>query len=100
MTEALEVTTFRLAGSRTAEDFVAANDDINAYLKRQPGFRWRRITRHDDGTVIDIVAWDSIADAEAGANGIVTEMRHAAVHAMIDQGTVDWRLVPVLQHTA
>ncbi|UDL91416.1 hypothetical protein LGH82_09270 [Mesorhizobium sp. PAMC28654] len=98
MTETLEVTTFRLVGSHTAEDFVAANDDVNTYLKRQLGFCWRRITQHDDGTIIDILAWETMANAEAGANGIVTEMRGSPVHAMIDHGTVDWRLVPVLQH--
>ena len=38
---------------RTGAEFVTANDDINAYLKRQPGFRWRRITQHGDGTNAD-----------------------------------------------
>jgi hypothetical protein len=94
----LEITTFKLAGSSGAE-FVTANDDINVYLKSQPGFRWRRITQHGDGTVIDIVAWDTMAEAEAGARGITTAMRHSPVHSSIDMRTVDWRLVTVLQHT-
>jgi hypothetical protein len=98
MPEVLEITTFKLAG-RSAADFVTANDDINVYLKSRPGFRWRRITQHDDGTVIDIVAWDTVAEAEAGASGIMTDMRHSPVHSTIDMRTVDWRLVPVLQHT-
>jgi hypothetical protein len=95
MAEVLEVTTFSLAGHSGAE-FVTANADINAYLKRQPGFRWRKMALHDDGTIIDIVAWDSMVAAEAGANGIMTEMKHSPVHGMIDHGTVNWRLMPVL----
>jgi heme-degrading monooxygenase HmoA len=99
MAETLEVTIFQLAG-RTSEEFLAANEDINQYLKRQPGFRWRRITQHEDGTIIDIVAWDSMAQARSGANGISTEMASSPVHATIDLPTVQWRLSTVLQHTA
>ena len=99
MREVLEVTSFKLAGFSGAQ-FVAANDEIDDYLRRQPGFRWRRIAQHADGTVIDIVAWDTMANAEASASGIMTEMGHSAVHTMIDQQTVDWRLAPVLQQIA
>ena len=43
MPETIEITTFKLVVGRTIEDFVAANVDINAWLKRQPGFKSRRI---------------------------------------------------------
>lgn len=97
MPEALEITTFRLAAGLTGADFVRANEDINAYLRRQPGFRWRRITEGEDGTITDIVAWESVAAGRRGAEGIMTEMADSPVHAIIDQDTVDFRIVPVLQ---
>ncbi len=100
MTEVLEVTTFTLVAGLTGADFVAANKDIDEYLKRRPGFRWRRITEDDDGTIMDIVAWDNEADARASANGIMTEMGDSPVHATIDHGTVDFRIIPVLHHTS
>jgi hypothetical protein len=96
--EALEITTFRLAAGLTARDFVRANDDIDAYLRRQPGFRWRRIAADDDGTIIDVVAWESRADAEHSAAGIVTEMASSPVHTTIDHSAVDFRIVSVLRH--
>lgn len=99
MTEALEITTFKLAAGRTGADFVGANEDINAYLRRQPGFRWRRITEGDDGTIMDIVAWDTTAHAEASSRGIMTEMGDSPVHATIDHTTVNFRIVPVLTAT-
>jgi hypothetical protein len=99
MSEALEMTTFQLVDGLTGADFVAANKDIDDYLRAQPGFRWRRITQDAHGTITDIVAWDSSSDAQRSASGIMTEMAHSAVHATIDQGTVDFRIVPVLQHT-
>ncbi|MEU7925772.1 hypothetical protein [Micromonospora sp. NPDC049107] len=100
MSEALEMTTFRLVAGLTGADFVDANEDINEYLRRQPGFRWRRIMQADDGTITDIVAWDSAADGRRSASEIMTEMAGSPVHATIDQATVDFRIVPVLQHTS
>ena len=60
MPEILEITTLRPAPGLTPEDFVAANADIDAYLQRQPGFLWRRISVRGDGMVVDIVAYDSL----------------------------------------
>lgn len=98
MTEILEVTTLRPAPGLTPEDFVTANTDINEYLKRQPGFRWRRIVVRDDGTILDIVAYDGIEHARSGAAGITGEMGDSPVHEAIDHSTVDWQFTTVLQH--
>lgn len=96
-TGAVEMTTLRLVAGLTAADFVNANEDINDFLRRQPGFCWRRITEHDDGTITDIVAWASASDAERSAEAIMTEMADSPVHATIDQATVDFRIVTVVQ---
>jgi hypothetical protein len=98
MTDVLEITTFALAPGVTADDFVVANTDINEYLERQPGFQWRRIVQRGDGTVVDIVAYDSLAHARAGAGGITDEMADSPVHDAIDHATVDWQLTTVVQH--
>ncbi|MGA1813810.1 hypothetical protein VH571_15615 [Frondihabitans sp. 4ASC-45] len=92
MTETLEVTTLRLSTGLSTADFVAANADIDEYLKRQPGFEWRRIMESADGTIIDIVAYDSMEHARSGAAGISDEMAASPVHASIDHSTVDWKL--------
>jgi hypothetical protein len=94
MTEAIEVTTFRLNGQSCTE-FVAANSDIDAWLKRQPGFRSRRIAERDDGTIVDVLIWATEEDGRNAAGGIMTEMGHSPVHAMIDQRSVDWTVAPV-----
>ena len=94
MAEALEITTFRLKGHSCA-DFIAANADIDAWLRQLPGFISRRIAERDDGTIIDVLIFKSVADAERSANGIMTEMVGSPVHAMIDHGTVDWSIAPV-----
>lgn len=97
MTEAIEVTTFRLNGQSCAE-FIAANADIDAWLTRQPGFRSRSIAERDDGTIVDVLIWASVEAGRKAAGGIMTEMGHSPVHGMIDQRTVDWTVAPV-RHT-
>jgi hypothetical protein len=98
MTETLEVTTLRPAPGLTVADFITANADIDAYLQRQPGFEWRRILETSDGTIIDIVAYDSMEHARAGAAGISGEMADSPVHATIDHSSVDWKLTTVVHH--
>jgi hypothetical protein len=94
MTEAIEVTTFKLNG-QSCKEFVAANATIDAWLKRQPGFRSRRIAERDDGTIVDMLIWDSVEGGRKAANSIMIEMGHSPVHGMIDQSTVDWTVAPV-----
>ncbi|MGX1483092.1 hypothetical protein [Streptomyces sp. NBC_01012] len=98
MAETLEITTLCPAPGLTADDFVQANADIDAYLKRQPGFLWRRIVETGDGRIIDIVAYDSLPHARAGAAGITGEMADSPVHATIDHDSVDWQLTTALHH--
>ncbi|GAA2334838.1 hypothetical protein OKJ48_14470 [Streptomyces kunmingensis] len=98
MAETLEITTLRPAQGCTVDDFVAANADIDAYLKRQPGFLWRRIVGTNDGRIIDIVAYDSLPHARAGAAGITGEMADSPVHATIDHDSVDWQLTTGLRY--
>ena len=54
MTEAIEITTFKLDG-QSCKAFIAANPDVDEWLKRQPGFRSRRIAERDDGTIVDML---------------------------------------------
>jgi hypothetical protein len=97
MTEAIEITTFKLVKGYSPDDFIAVNANIDAWLKRQPGFRSRRITLQDDGTVVDMLLWNSVAEAQSAMSRLMDELRDSPVHTMIDQRTVSWNVSPV-QH--
>ena len=43
MPRAIEITTFRLSNGLTIDDFIAANADIDPWLRIQPGFVSRHI---------------------------------------------------------
>lgn len=95
--EALELTTFKLKSSLT--DFIAANADVDAWLTKQPGFRARRIAEQADGTVVDMLLWDSVAHGKKAAERLLLELRDSPVHALIDQRTVRWQVLPVRHST-
>jgi hypothetical protein len=92
--DAIEVTTFRLDGCSCAE-FVAANAEVDEWLLRQPGFRSRRIAERADGEIVDVLVWASVADGEAAAARLMRELARSAIHAMIDQSSVAWSVLPV-----
>jgi len=91
---AIEVTTFKLRGV-TASSFIAANAELDIWLKRQPGFRSRHLAEQEDGTVLDMLLWDSAAQGERSMERLLVEMHDSPVHAMIDQRTVSWRIASV-----
>lgn len=97
-TEALEITTYRLQDC-TWGTFLRANAELDAWLRRQPGFRSRRIARRRDGTVVDMLLWDSVAHGTASARRVLRDLRGAAIHALIDPDTVSWDIAPV-QHVS
>jgi hypothetical protein len=93
--EAVDITTFRLAAGLDMQDFIEANRDIDAWLLQQPGFVSRHICQREDGHVVDMLVWTSREAGHKAATGVVTEMAHSPVHAAIDQSTVDWSISSV-----
>jgi hypothetical protein len=100
MAEAIEITTFKLVKACSVKDFVAANADIDAWLQHQSGFRSRRITMQEDGTVVDMLLWNSTTEAEDAMHRLMNELRDSPVHTMIDPRTVSWNVSLVLHFIA
>ena len=94
-TGGLEMTTFTLAKGKTYQDFIAANAEVDVWLKKQPGFQSRHIAGQPDGTIIDALIWDSQADGTNAMHKLLNELADSPVHTVIDQGTVSWTIYPV-----
>ncbi len=92
---AIEMTTFKLADGLQLADFIAANADVDPWLRRQRGFVSRMLLQQEDGTVVDLVVWERAADAKASARRLMRELADSPVHAAIDQGTVCWSVSPI-----
>jgi hypothetical protein len=95
--EAVEITTFKLRGY-TCDQFIAANEEIDAFLKRQPGFLSRKIFQKTDRTIVDMLIWDSVKNGTASMHRLMDELSDSIVHDMIDQSTVEWNINQVEHH--
>src|SRR6267154_3236363 len=93
-TEGIDITTFKIKGCTFAE-FIKANASIDEWLKKQPGFQSRRMAKKEDGTVVDMLIWDSVEEGTDAANRIIAETSDSKVHSLINQGTVVWNMYPV-----
>ena len=89
--EAVEITTFKLK-AYTCKQFIAANQEIDSFLKRQPGFLSRRIFQKPDGTIVDMLIWDTVKNGTVSMHRLMNELSDSIVHDMIDQSTVEWNI--------
>lgn len=89
--EAVEIATFKLKGY-SCEQFIAANNEIDDFLKRQPGFISRRIFQKTDRTIVDMLIWDSVKNGTESMHRLMDELSESVVHDMIDQSTVEWNI--------
>ena len=92
--QAIELTAFKLRGF-TTKQFIEANAAIDAFLKRQKGFRSRTIFELKKDVVFDMLVWDSEEDGTNAMHKLMTELSDSPVHDMIDQSTVSWNIAPV-----
>ncbi|MEM9796913.1 MAG: hypothetical protein AAF919_10500 [Pseudomonadota bacterium] len=63
----IETVTFTLNEGVRREDFAAAADQFNAWIRARPGFIARRLSCSADGTWIEHIEWASMADAKQAA---------------------------------
>lgn len=92
--QAIELTTFKLKGF-TTQEFIEANAAIDAFLKRQKGFRSRTIFELKKGIVYDMLLWDSVEEGTDAMHLLMSELSDSLVHDMIDQSTVSWNIAPI-----
>lgn len=50
----IELVTFKTKAGVTPDQVISASDDVNQFLKNQPGFVSRNLGRTEDGTWHDI----------------------------------------------
>lgn len=88
MSETLEIVGFRLKLGNEA-GFAAANAEVSEWLKRQPGFVGRQLAVNGDGSWIDLVRWQSRAQAIAAADRLLGEIGDCAAMQAIDPASID-----------
>ncbi len=88
MNKTVEAVTFNLVAGGDPSAFVAANGKVNEWLRKQPGFLTRELSRLEDGSWLDIVHWKSTNDAKQAAERIMAELGDCECMRMIDPESV------------
>nr|WP_314863964.1 hypothetical protein [uncultured Undibacterium sp.] len=84
----VEIVHFRLVSGANKEEFLAGNQDVEAWVKQQTGFISRQLCLSEDDMWSDIVQWDSGQNAKAAANQFVKDLGASAFMRMIDFSSV------------
>jgi hypothetical protein len=72
---------------------------MDEWFAEHPGFISRSIAERPDGSVLDIVLWATMDDAEAAFAHLINVIEELPFYRMIDLSTLDWSLVPVVSGT-
>lgn len=91
-----EIVTFRLNQGVSDTDYLAVAHAASDWLKAQPGFVFRRLSRTEDGLWTDYLEWQKQSDADA-AGAIFMEQTFAqAMMGLTDASSLAMRTEPVL----
>lgn len=84
----MELVTFRINESTSPEEFASASEAVNVWVRAQPGFVSRALSRGDDGLWFDVVFWESRATAQAASQSFMTDLGQSAFMVLIDASSV------------
>jgi len=88
MNPVIEMVTFKLVNGSSDAQFLDANQHLNDWVKRQPGFRNRTLVKQENGVWMDMVQWDALTDAKVAAEQFMRDMSQSECMALIDPDTV------------
>ncbi len=81
----LELVVLKNVDGVSRERFLGTVDDVSRWIGRQPGFISRELAYDDEADRwIDVVWWESMAEAKAAAELAITSEMCAPMFALID----------------
>ncbi|MEM8633103.1 MAG: hypothetical protein AAGF74_17915 [Pseudomonadota bacterium] len=86
-----EIVTFSLAEGVSPAEFLGRAKTTEAFVRAAPGFLRRRLTQSEDGTWTDYVEWNSLAEAKAAAEALVSDPAMAPFLQAVDPASVSMR---------
>ncbi len=84
----MELVTFKVKTNTTPAQFAAAGAPVTTWVRGQPGFLSRALSKGADGTWFDVVFWESAATAQAAAKQFMVDQGQSDFMALIDPESV------------
>ncbi len=95
MTTTIELVRYQLKDGVSATELQATHEGINTFLKQQPGFIYRSNSQDAEGTLYDIVYWQSMEQAQAAGEAFMNSSACAALMTITDESSVNMTHMPV-----
>jgi len=89
MKNALEIVTFKIKGGVNVPDFLQASAAMEeGFARKQAGFLSRTFARREGNEWVDVIRWQTMADAEAASKAAMESAACAPMFGMIDEPSV------------
>ena len=89
MKNALEIVTFKIKDGVMLPDFLKAAAELEeGFAKKQEGFLCRTFGRGEGNDWVDVIRWQTMADAEAASKAAMQSAACAPMFGMIDEPSV------------
>ncbi len=92
----LELVQVKLIEGKASEDLALGHEGVSSFLKEQPGFTYRSISKRDDDSYIDVVYWNSLDSAKRAGEVLMQDSRGEARLALCDIDSVSMQHLPIL----
>ncbi len=87
----VEIVTFKLNAGVSDQDYLAASQATQTFVRALPGFRSRSLSKSKDGTWTDYVKWSDMASAQAATEAFPKNEAAMALIQLIDASTLSMR---------
>ncbi|CAA0103489.1 Uncharacterised protein [BD1-7 clade bacterium] len=91
----IEHVTYKALPNTSTDDLQQANEAINTFLKRQPGFIYRSNSQ-DEGLYYDVAYWASEEAAKGASEAFMQSEEGQRLIALTEEGSVSMRHMLVL----
>jgi hypothetical protein len=92
----IELVTFKTKAGVTSDQVISAAEDVNLFLKSQPGFVSRYLGQAEDGTWYDILLWESQVSVMAAMEKVASSTHCTTFFGLIDSASDSMALFPSL----
>jgi hypothetical protein len=91
-----EIVSFKLAKGVDVDAFLQANAEVAKFLKEQPGFVSRNLSRRADGSFMDYAVWTTLDNAKTAMDASMQAPALAPFMQSIDMTSMDLKHEEIL----
>ena len=84
----VEQVQFRIKDEVLESDLIASSDMVNQWVRQQPGFMYRSLTKSTNGLWTDIVYWQDMECAKTAGDAFASAPENQSIMAAVIEDSV------------